>query len=90
MYSKRTTIINETGIHARPAAEFIQASKKFACKVTVSNVTSGGVAVNAKSLVRIMGEEFTKGSVIEISADGEGEQEAVETLAALVDSGLGE
>lgn len=90
MYSEQTTIINETGIHARPASEFVQEAKKYACKVTVCNKSANGSQVNAKSLVRIIGEEFTKGSVIEISADGESEKEAVEALIALVASGFGE
>ncbi len=91
MYSKRTTIINETGIHARPAGAFAQTAKKFACSVTVQNVSNAkGTAVNAKSLIRIMSEELTKGSVIEISANGEGEREAVEALIKLVDSGFHE
>jgi len=91
MYSKRTTVINETGIHARPAGAFAQTAKKFDCDVTVKNVSSDkGTAVSAKSLIRIMSEELTKGSVIEISADGAGEREAVETLIALINSGFNE
>ncbi len=91
MYTKRTVIVNETGIHARPAGEFAQIAKNFPCTVTVQNISrASGTAVNAKSLIRIMGEEFIKGSVIEISADGEEEREAVEALAALIDSGFHE
>lgn len=90
MYTERTRIVNDTGIHARPAGEFAQTAKQFACKITVRNITAGGDSVNAKSLVRIMGEEFVKGSEIEIAADGEGEKEAVEKLIALVDSGFNE
>lgn len=91
MYSKRTTVINETGLHARPAAAFAQAARKFDCDITVKNVSSAnGTAVSAKSLIRIMSEEFTKGAVIEISADGAGEREAVEALISLVNSGFNE
>ena len=88
MYSKCTTIINETGIHARPAGAFAQLAKKFPCTITVQNISTKGPAVNAKSLIRIMSEELTKGSVIEISADGEGEREAVGELIALINSGF--
>ena len=91
MYSKRTTVINETGIHARPAGAFAQTAKNFDCAITVKNVSSAnGSAVSAKSLIRIMSEELTKGTVIEISADGAGEREAVEALIALVNSGFNE
>lgn len=90
MYTKSAVVTNETGLHARPAGELVRAAKQFSCKITVKNISSGGNEVNGKSLVRIMGEEFIKGSVIEIAADGEEEQEAVETLIGLVDSGLNE
>lgn len=90
MYSKQTTVINNTGIHARPAAKFVQEAKKFGCEITARKVNVGKSAVNAKSLIRLMSAEFTKGSVIEITADGECEREAVETLVTLVDSGFGE
>ncbi|MEY8354267.1 HPr family phosphocarrier protein [Lachnospiraceae bacterium 54-53] len=90
MYTKTAVVVNETGLHARPAGEFAQAAKQFACKITVKNISAGGSGVNGKSLVRIMGEEFSKGSEMEISADGEDEQKAAETLASLVASGLGE
>lgn len=90
MYSKWTTITNETGIHARPAGELAQIALKYPCKVTVKNASKKGDAVSAKSLMRIMGEEFVKGSVIEIAAEGESEQEAVEKMIALVNSGFSE
>lgn len=90
MYSKQTAIVNETGIHARPASEFVQEAKKYKCKIMVRNVNTGGDAVNGKSIARIIGEEFINGSVIEITADGEEEQEAVEALISLIVSGFSE
>lgn len=90
MYTKTAVIMNETGLHARPAGEFAQAAKQFACKITVKNISAGGSEVNGKSLVRIMGEEFSKGSEMEIAADGADEKKAVEALVSLVASGFGE
>lgn len=90
MYLKTTTISNETGLHARPAAAFVQEAKKYSCDICIRNIDKGNDAVNGKSLLRVMGAELVKGSTIEISADGKDEQNAVNALIALVDSGIGD
>ena len=86
MTSKELTVINETGLHARPASDFVALAKRFASTVKVRNVDSGRPAVNAKSVLRVLGE----GTRIEISAEGADEADAVETLIELVASGFGE
>lgn len=90
MYSKQTNVINVTGLHARPASDFVLAAKKFESKVTVKNVDTDTPEVNAKSIVRLLAEGITQGTTIEISADGPDEQQAVDSLVELVDSGFGE
>lgn len=91
MYSERTVIVNETGLHARPAGQLAQLAKSYACAVTVKDIANPeAVPVNAKSMMRIMGEAFKNGSVIEVSADGEGETEAVHALIAMIDAGFPE
>lgn len=88
MTSKQVTIINKTGLHARPASEFVLAAKKFESKITICR--EGGEPVNAKSMVRLLAECIGQGTVVEISADGADEDAAVSTLAALAESGFGE
>ena len=46
--------------------------------------------INAKSIIRILSLNATMGTQIEISATGEDEEAAVQTLVALIDSGFGE
>ncbi|MBQ9941494.1 MAG: HPr family phosphocarrier protein [Christensenellaceae bacterium] len=89
MYSKETTVKNPTGLHARPASEFVAAAKKFRCKVQVKRPDEAD-AVNAKSIVMLLSKAFCKGDTVQIIADGEGDREAVEALIALVDGGFGE
>ena len=36
MYCKSTKVVNATGLHARPAADFVKVSKKFDSKITVT------------------------------------------------------
>lgn len=90
MYAKQTTIMNRSGLHARPASDFVLEAKKYESKITVRGVTSGGEAVNAKSIARLLAEGISQGVVIEIAAEGVDEKQAVESLATLVETGFGE
>ena len=91
MKSARVTIINPTGLHARPATEFVSKAKQFGSRITIKN-TSQEVSgpVNAKSIIHLLTLGLSQGSVAEITAEGEDEAAAVEALAQLVASGLGE
>jgi len=83
------TVLNASGVHARPAGIFIAEAKKFQSKITVTNLTNDKSA-DAKSILRVMTLCLTKGTPIKISAEGPDEAEAVAALSALIDSGLGE
>ena len=89
MVTRRTTIINKTGLHARPAAEFVAAATKFKSRITLKKAGSDREA-NVKSIVFVLSLGLTCGTEVEISASGEDEAQAVETLVALIESGLGE
>ena len=54
MVSAQTTIVNATGLHARPASQFVSAAKEFACAVTIKNVDKDTAPVNAKSIMMIL------------------------------------
>ncbi len=91
MYAKRTTVINKTGLHARPASDFINKAKEFQSKIKIANVTEDAeTKVNAKSIVAVLSLSMGKGTEVEITADGPDEQEAVDALVALIDSGFDE
>lgn len=88
MVKKEVVIINKTGLHARPASDFVLAAKKFESKITICK--EGGEPVNAKSVMRILAEGIGQGTKIEITADGVDEEAALDALTALVESGFGE
>lgn len=91
MYTQQTTVVNPTGLHARPASDFVTEAKKYASKITILNLSDeGAIPVNAKSIVRILSEGMGPGTNIEISAEGEDETAAVDGLVALINSGFGE
>ena len=91
MYSKQTEMKNVSGLHARPASEFVAMAKSFESAVTVRRLDDPDAKpANAKSIIKILSQGIGVGTPIEIAADGADEQEAVEKLLALVDSKFGE
>jgi len=90
MHQKVLTVINETGIHARPASAFIHKAAEFKSSIKVRNLSSNSAFVNAKSMIRVLSLELCQGMQMELSIEGEDENEAVAALTALVESGFGE
>ncbi len=91
MYQRQTTIMNATGLHARPATEFVEEAKKYTSKITVRNLDQAeSLPANAKSILRVLSEGLCRGTKVEISAEGEDETQAVDALVALIESGFGE
>ena len=88
MVTKQVEFINKTGLHARPASDFVMLAKKYESKITICK--EGGEPVNAKSVVRLLAEGIGQGTKAELVAEGPDEAEAIEALAVLVASGFGE
>ena len=88
MVNRQVEIINKTGLHARPASDFVLTAKKFESKITICK--EGGEPVNAKSVVRLLAECIGQGTKVELTADGADEVAALDTLVALIESGFGE
>jgi phosphocarrier protein FPr len=82
------TLKNAMGLHARPAAKFVQAAAKFQADVQVNNMTSGKGPVSARSLLSILSLGAVKGNLICITASGPDAQEALDTLTTLVEQTL--
>ncbi|SDZ92473.1 phosphocarrier protein [Eubacterium aggregans] len=89
MYAKETIIINKTGLHARPASEFTKQATGFQSDITIVNLDSGKEG-NAKSIIAVMAMALSKDTKIQIRAEGEDEEAAVEALITLIDGGFGE
>ena len=87
MYSKNVTITNPTGLHARPASQFVQTAAKFSSEILL---VKNGNEINAKSIMGVMAGGLSQGTELEIRANGADEQEAVDTLASLIEDGFGE
>ena len=86
MYKRQTTVINTSGLHARPAAEFVELAKKYESKITIKRLDENTDAVNAKSIVFLLSLGIGKGTQVEICGKGDDESEAVDALVALIES----
>jgi len=81
LLKKKITIKNKQGLHARPAALFVQLANKFDSKITV---TKGKETINGKSIMGILMLAANKGSRIIIEANGSDAEKALLELEALV------
>ncbi len=74
-------ILNERGLHARASAKFVKLAATFDADVTVSK---DGATVDARSIMGLMMLAAGPGCCIDIRAEGEEAEAAVEALAELV------
>ena len=70
MHSKQVKLINGTGLHARPAAEFNKVATTFMSDIFIEKTNEDNSRVNAKSVVNIISMDIDKGTEIKISAEG--------------------
>lgn len=87
MVSKKVIVNNKSGLHARPASLFVKEAMKYKSNVTVK-VNDKEYA--AKSILNILAACIKSGTEVELIANGDDEQLAVDGLAAAIESGLGE
>lgn len=91
MYTKRATIVNAAGFHARPASDFVSIANKYPCDIKIRNSSIvDSQSQDAKSIIGLLLLGLSKGSEAEVTASGEDEEEAVEELTAFIESGFGE
>ena len=85
MFVKDVMVQNQVGLHARPATFFIQKANEFNSSIWIEKEER---RVNAKSLLGILSLGIVGGTSIRIIADGADEQQAVDALVELVESGF--
>ncbi|MET3684115.1 phosphocarrier protein [Alkalibacillus flavidus] len=85
MKQVEVTIQNETGLHARPAQQFVQEASKFSSDIKI--VTGDDrTETEAKSILGVMTLGIEKGTTIGLKAEGDDEEEAIDALVKLVDN----
>jgi len=84
------TIHHPAGLHARPAALFVQTAARFKATVRVTNLTRGTKPVDAKSILSVLTLGVSQGHQIRVTADGADADTAIQTITGLVESNFGE
>ncbi len=80
-------IVNVRGLHARAAAKFVTMAERFDASV---DVLREGQSVSARSIMGLMMLGAGQGSELELRAEGWEAKEALDALAALIESGFNE
>lgn len=82
--SRQVVVADPLGLHARPAAEFVERARTYACEITIENDGSVG---NCKSLLSVLKLGIAHGTAVTINATGEDAENAVASLVALLKAG---
>ncbi|MBU0702962.1 MAG: HPr family phosphocarrier protein [Chloroflexi bacterium] len=81
------TIRHQVGLHARPAASFVQTARQFESDIQVIH---GEREANGKSILKVLTLGVNQGAVITIRAEGEDAEAALAALERLIESNFGE
>lgn len=79
---RQLTIMNKVGLHARPAALFVQTAARF--KDTRVEVLKDGAARDAKSILSVLTLGVSQGTTITVRAEGPQAEAAIDALTELV------
>ncbi len=88
MVTKSVKVINEQGMHMRPAGILAKTAAVYKdCNITM-NVNEK--KVNAKALMQIMSACIKCGNTVEIVCEGTDEEKALDEISGLFENGFGE
>jgi phosphocarrier protein HPr len=87
MIEREATIVNQEGLHARPAAKIVRLASTFGSEI---ELFKDGMAVNGKSIMGVMMLAAEYGTTLWLCAKGDDAEQAVDALATLVASRFGE
>ena len=87
MVEKEVEIINNAGLHTRPAATIVKIAAKFKCELTIHK---DGMNINGKSIIGVMTLAAEKGSTLILTFEGADEQEACDAIVEYFERGFDE
>lgn len=87
MVRQKVVISNPTGLHLRPAGILCKEAMQFKALITF---TFRDTTANAKSVLSVLGACVKCGDEVEFVCEGEDEEEALKSIVAAVENGLGE
>ena len=86
MPARTVKVASTSGLHARPAAIFSQSASEQPVAVTIETAEAG--PVKASSILMLLTLNVDHGDEVTLRAEGEGAEEALETLASLLETNL--
>jgi phosphocarrier protein len=87
MIEKTIKIINKAGLHTRPAATIVKMAAKYKCEFFISK---DGLNINGKSIIGVMTLAAEMGSEINLSFNGEDEEQAANEIVDYFNRGFDE
>lgn len=90
MFETTIPVRHKAGLHARPAALFVQTANKFSSTIKVKNLTADGKFVDAKSIIMVLTLGVMKDNQIVIQTEGTDAESALEALKSLIEGNFGE
>lgn len=87
MIKEKVKIVNEAGLHARPAAALVKTASNYSSDFYIHMY---GYKVNGKSILGVMTLAAEQGAELELEVDGKDEEEALEAIKELISNGFGE
>jgi phosphotransferase system HPr (HPr) family protein len=87
MIKKQFVINNSTGLHARPAALFVEIADRFKSDI---DLNFEGVTVNAKSVIGVLSLGIGRGDTITLTTNGVDEEQAMTAIERIINSNFGE
>ena len=86
--TRRFTIINARGLHARAATKLVQLAGRYDCSISLTG--PDGQSANAKSVMGVLLLCGSIGTTIEVEATGAEAEAAVDAIGQLIASRFGE
>ena len=85
MLKQKVTVKNQTGLNLRPAGILCRTAMLYKSHISLKH---GDTTANAKSVLSVLGAGVKTGDELEITCEGMDEQEAMEAMVKLFESGL--
>ncbi len=87
MISKKLTILNKLGLHARAAAKLVALSNNFNSEIIL---VKDNKSADARSIMKLLMLSASKGSVLEVKITGNDQEEAMSSIEKLFLNGFDE
>jgi len=87
---REVTVVPEAGLHARPAAKFVEAASEYDIEITVKKQGSDEDPVDAHSMLAVTSLGAHEGDVVVIAAEGDGAAQVLDRLEEILSTPEGD